>query len=41
MRVFQEGLYNFESLYLYIYSEDMFSVLNCHNVAKYTEFYLE
>jgi hypothetical protein len=24
----------------YIYSEDMYSVLNCHNVAKHTEFFL-
>jgi hypothetical protein len=23
-----------------IYSEDMYFVLNCHNVAKHTEFYL-
>jgi hypothetical protein len=23
-----------------IYSEDMYSALNCHNVAKHTEFYL-
>jgi hypothetical protein len=23
-----------------IYSEDMYSVLNCHNAAKYTDFYL-
>jgi hypothetical protein len=23
-----------------INSEDMYSVLNCHNVAKHTEFYL-
>jgi hypothetical protein len=25
---------------LYVYSEDMYSILNCHNVAKHTEFYL-
>jgi hypothetical protein len=23
-----------------IYSEDMYSVLSCHDVAKHTEFYL-
>jgi hypothetical protein len=26
---------------IYIYSEDMYSILNCHNVAKHPEFYLE
>jgi hypothetical protein len=25
---------------IYIYSEDMYSVLSCSNVAKHTEFYL-
>jgi hypothetical protein len=25
---------------MHIYSEDMYSVLNCHNVAKHAEFYL-
>jgi hypothetical protein len=25
---------------IYNYSDDMYSVLNCHNVAKHTEFYL-
>jgi hypothetical protein len=25
---------------IYIYSEDMYNVLNCHNVTKHTEFYL-
>jgi hypothetical protein len=25
---------------IYIYLEDMYSVLNCYNVAKYTECYL-
>jgi hypothetical protein len=33
--VFQKELYNFESLCVYIYAEDMYSALNCHNVAKY------
>jgi hypothetical protein len=37
--VFQKEIYNFEA-YIYIYSEDMYSVLNCHNVTKDTEFYL-
>jgi hypothetical protein len=37
-RVLQKQLYNFGSLS--IYSEDMHSVLNCHNIAKHTEFYL-
>jgi hypothetical protein len=31
-------LYNFENLYIYIYSGDTYSVLNCHNVAKHTGF---
>jgi hypothetical protein len=33
--VFQIELYNVASLYLYkfIYSEDMYSVYNCHHVA--------
>jgi hypothetical protein len=31
-RVFQKEIYNFES-----YSEDMYSVLNCYNVAKNTD----
>jgi hypothetical protein len=26
--------------FIYIYLEDMYSVLNCHNVAKQAEFYL-
>jgi hypothetical protein len=26
--------------YIYIYSEDIYSVLNFHNVANHTEFYL-
>jgi hypothetical protein len=25
---------------VYIYSEDMYSVLNCHTVPKHIEFYL-
>jgi hypothetical protein len=35
----QNELSNFESLNK-MYSEDMYSVLNCHNVTKRTEFYL-
>jgi hypothetical protein len=33
---------NFTTLndYIYICLEDMYSVLNCQNVAKYTEFYM-
>jgi hypothetical protein len=37
-RVFQKELYNFESLYKCI--EYIHNVLNYHNVAKHTEFYL-
>jgi hypothetical protein len=37
-RMFQKELYNFESLYMY--SENMRNVLNCHNVAKHTQIYL-
>jgi hypothetical protein len=25
---------------IYIYSENMYSVLKCHNIEKHTEFYL-
>jgi hypothetical protein len=35
---FQNELYNFESSYKFI--QDMYSTLNCDNVAKHTEFYL-
>jgi hypothetical protein len=37
-RTFQKELYNFKLIQMY--SEDMYSVLNCHNVAEHTEFYL-
>jgi hypothetical protein len=38
-RVFQKDFYKFERVHK-IYSEDMYSVLKCHNIAKHTEFYL-
>jgi hypothetical protein len=25
---------------IYIYSEDVYSILNCHNVAKHVKFYM-
>jgi hypothetical protein len=37
-RVFQKELYSFEA-YIH-YSEEVYSVLNCHNEAKHTEIYL-
>jgi hypothetical protein len=37
--VFQKELYNFESS-CNIYSEDMYSVLKCYNVAKHAKFKL-
>jgi hypothetical protein len=38
-RVLQKELYNVESLYKFI-QKNMYSVLNCHNIAKLTKFYL-
>jgi hypothetical protein len=34
--MFQKELYNFQSLYKFVQS-----ILNCHNVAKHAEFYLD
>jgi hypothetical protein len=40
MGCFKKSVTTLKTYNVYIYSEDMHSVFNCHNAAKHTEFYL-